>query len=71
MSTASGLLFFGDDADSLEAVDARSGHALWHFNAGQSFTASPMTFAINGRQYVAIVAGNDVFSFALPQTPHK
>jgi alcohol dehydrogenase (cytochrome c) len=71
MSTASGLLFFGDDADSLEGVDGRTGHALWHFNAGQSFTASPMTFAVNGRQYVAIVAGDDVFSFALPQTPHK
>jgi alcohol dehydrogenase (cytochrome c) len=66
MSTAGGLLFFGDDADSLEAVDARTGHALWHFNTGQSFTASPMTFALQGRQYVAIVAGNDVLSFALP-----
>jgi alcohol dehydrogenase (cytochrome c) len=67
MSTAGGLLFFGDDADSLEAVDAHTGHALWHFDTGQSFTASPMTYASQGRQYVAIAAGNDVFSFALPQ----
>ncbi|HTZ72688.1 MAG TPA: PQQ-binding-like beta-propeller repeat protein [Candidatus Aquilonibacter sp.] len=68
MSTAGGLLFFGDDADSLEAVDARTGHALWHFDTGQSFTASPMTYALKGRQYVAVAAGDDVFSFALPQS---
>jgi len=67
MSTAGGLLFFGDDADSLEAVDALTGRALWHFDTGQSFTASPMTYALQGRQYVAIASGNDVFSFALPQ----
>jgi alcohol dehydrogenase (cytochrome c) len=66
MSTATGLVFFGDDANSLEAVDGRSGHALWHFNVGQSITASPMAFALQGRQYVAIAAGNDVVAFALP-----
>jgi alcohol dehydrogenase (cytochrome c) len=59
-------VFFADDADSLEAVDAKTGHALWHFNTGQSFSASPMTYAVDGVQYVAISAGSDVFSFALP-----
>jgi alcohol dehydrogenase (cytochrome c) len=39
---------------------------MWHFNTGQSFSASPMTYAIDGVQYVAICAGSDVFSFALP-----
>jgi alcohol dehydrogenase (cytochrome c) len=66
LTTAGGLVFFGDDADSLEAVDAETGHALWHFNTGQSFNASPMTYAVDGVQYVAICAGSDVFSFALP-----
>ena len=65
LATAGGLVFFADDADSLEAVDAKTGHALWHFNTGQSFSASPMTYAIDGVQYVAICAGSDVFSFAL------
>lgn len=69
MSTAGGLLFFGDDADSLEALDARNGHPLWHFNTGQSFTASPMSFAVQGRQYIAIAAGDDVVAFALSEAP--
>ena len=66
MTTASGLLFFGDDAGSFEAVDPRTGKPLWNFNTGQEISASPMSYAIAGRQYVAIAAGSDVFSFALP-----
>ena len=66
MTTAGGLVFFGDDAGSFEAVDARDGKPLWHFNTGQDLSASPMSYAIAGRQYVAIAAGSDVFSFALP-----
>jgi alcohol dehydrogenase (cytochrome c) len=66
MATAGGLVFFGDDAGSFEAVDARSGKPLWHFNTGQDMSASPMSYAIAGKQYVAIAAGSDVFSFALP-----
>jgi alcohol dehydrogenase (cytochrome c) len=66
LTTAGGLVFVADDADSLEAVDAETGRALWHFNTGQSFSASPMTYAVDGTQYVAISAGSDVFSFALP-----
>jgi alcohol dehydrogenase (cytochrome c) len=66
LTTAGGLVFFCDDANSLEAVDAANGHALWYFNTGQSFAASPMTYAVDGAQYVAISAGSDVFSFTLP-----
>src|SRR5579872_6486239 len=66
MTTASGLLFFADDAGSFEAVDGQTGKPLWHFTTGQSSSASPMTYAIDGKQYVAIAAGSNVFSFALP-----
>ncbi len=66
MATAGGLLFFADDAGSFEAVDARNGKPLWHFNTGQDMSASPMSYAVAGKQYVAIAAGSDVFSFALP-----
>lgn len=66
MATAGGLVFFGDNAGSFEAVDARSGKPLWHFNTGQDISASPMSYAIAGKQYVAIAAGSDIFSFALP-----
>jgi alcohol dehydrogenase (cytochrome c) len=67
MTTAGGLLFFGDDAQSFEAVDARDGKPLWHFNTGQDISASPMSYAVQGKQYVSIAAGSDVFSFALLQ----
>lgn len=67
LTTAGGLVFFGDDAGSLEAVDARTGKPLWHFSTGQNLHASPMTYAVAGRQYVAIAAGSDLYSFALPQ----
>ncbi len=66
MTTAGGLVFFGDDSGSFEAVDAQSGKPLWHFNTGQDMSASPMTYAVEGKQYIAIAAGSDVFSFALP-----
>src|ERR1700747_1181574 len=66
MTTAGGLVFFGDDTQGFEAVDAQTGKPLWHFNTGQNITASPMTYAVNSKQYVAIAAGSDVFSFALP-----
>lgn len=65
MTTAGGLVFFGDDAGELEAVDARSGKPLWHFNTGQRMHASPMSYAVDGVQYVSIAVGSDLFSFAL------
>src|SRR5271165_3550854 len=65
LTSAGGLVFFGNDAGALESVDARTGRALWQFNTGQSFRASPMSYAVNGVQYVAIAAGSDVISFAL------
>jgi alcohol dehydrogenase (cytochrome c) len=67
MSTAGGLVFFGDNGQSFEAVDAQNGKPLWHFNTGQDISASPMTYAVGGRQFVAIASGSDVFVFALPE----
>jgi alcohol dehydrogenase (cytochrome c) len=66
MTTAGGLVFFGDDAQSFEAVEAQTGKPLWHFNAGQIISASPMSYAVRSKQYVAIAAGSDVFAFSLP-----
>jgi hypothetical protein len=66
MTTAGSLVFFGDDNESFEAVDAWSGVPLWRFNTGQEIHASPMSYAVNGNQYVSIAAGGNVFSFGLP-----
>jgi alcohol dehydrogenase (cytochrome c) len=65
LSTAGGLVFFADDSNSFEAVEARTGRVLWHFNTGQLMRASPMTYSVAGVQYVAIAAGSDVFCFSL------
>lgn len=65
MTTAGGLVFFGNDSEAFEAVDARTGTSLWHFNTGQPMHASPISYAVNGAQYVAIASGSDVFSFGL------
>jgi alcohol dehydrogenase (cytochrome c) len=67
LTTAGGILFFGDDSESFEAVDTRTGEKLWHFSTGQTIRASPMTYAVDGVQYVTVCAGSDVFSFSLMQ----
>jgi PQQ-dependent dehydrogenase (methanol/ethanol family) len=66
LSTAGGLVFYGETGGSFAAVDAVSGKTLWHFNTGQEWRASPMTYLVNGRQHVAIAAGGNILSFALP-----
>lgn len=66
MSTATGLVFFADDTNFFEAVDGKTGKSLWHFNTGQMLHASPVSYAVDGKQYVAIASGNDLFTFALP-----
>ncbi|MBI3209887.1 MAG: PQQ-dependent dehydrogenase, methanol/ethanol family [Candidatus Solibacter usitatus] len=65
LSTAGNLLFAGDDQGEFTALDARDGKELWHFNTGQQITASPVTYGVKGKQYVAIAAGSNVVAFAL------
>jgi alcohol dehydrogenase (cytochrome c) len=65
LTTAGGLVFFGDIAGYLAAADAGTGAVLWNFYTGQSISASPMTYAVGGRQYVSIASGADIFAFAL------
>ncbi len=66
LSTAGGLVFFGETSGGFAAVDARTGSYLWHFEASDPWKASPMTYMVNGRQYVAIASGSNILSFALP-----
>ncbi|MSV29019.1 MAG: PQQ-dependent dehydrogenase, methanol/ethanol family [Bryobacterales bacterium] len=65
VSTAGNVVFFGDDDGQLVAVDARDGKHLWHFNMGEGLTASPITYAVDGKQYVAIASATAIFSFGL------
>jgi alcohol dehydrogenase (cytochrome c) len=66
LSTAGGLVFFGNDNGGFSAADAGSGRLLWQFDANQSWKASPMTYSIGGTQYVAVAGGPNVLVFALP-----
>jgi len=67
VSTAGGLIFAGDDQGFLTALHAGTGEPLWHFNTGVRIRASPISYGVKGRQYVAVVAGTNVIAFALPE----
>ena len=62
---AAGLLFYGESGGTFAAADAKTGKTLWHFNTGQVWKASPMTYTAKGRQYVAIAAGGNILAFTL------
>ena len=67
VSTAGGLVFAGDDQGFFTALDAETGEPLWHFNTGIRISASPIAYAVGGRQYLAVCAGVNVVVFALPE----
>lgn len=60
MSTAGGLVFYGNQAGDVKAVNAKTGEVLYTFNAGSGVMQSPITYSVNGKQYIAIVAGRSV-----------
>jgi PQQ-dependent dehydrogenase (methanol/ethanol family) len=64
LTTAGGLLFYGESGGTFAAADAATGKTLWHFPTGQAWKASPMTYTVHGRQYVAIAAGGTILAFA-------
>jgi alcohol dehydrogenase (cytochrome c) len=66
LSTAGGVVLFGDGAGDLVAVDAANGKTLWHAGVGQVWWASPMTYMVGGKQFVAIAGPAGIFSFAIP-----
>jgi alcohol dehydrogenase (cytochrome c) len=65
LSTASGLVFFGENSGSFMAADATNGTILWQFQTNQTWKASPMTYTFDNKQYVAIAAGSDIVAFGL------
>jgi PQQ-dependent dehydrogenase (methanol/ethanol family) len=57
MTTAGGLVFFGNQHGELKAADAKTGEVLWKFHVGTGILQSPITYTIDGKQYLAVVAG--------------
>lgn len=67
LTTAGHLLFTSDNAGNLLALDPASGKTLWHLNIGGELLASPMTYQLDGRQYVIIPIMDKLYAFALPE----
>jgi alcohol dehydrogenase (cytochrome c) len=68
MSTASGLVFAGNQEGDFNAFDARSGKRLWSYRTGSPiWGAAAMTYLLDGRQYVLIESGTTIMAFALPE----
>ncbi len=65
LSTAGGLVFYGETGGGFAAVDAKSGKTLWTFRGNQPWKGSPMTYMLNGRQYIAVASGSNILTFAL------
>ena len=65
LTTASNLLFAGARSGYFQALDASTGDLLWRANLGGQLVNGPMTYEVDGEQYVAVIAGNALSTFAL------
>ena len=66
LSTAGGLVFGGTDEGNFFALDAETGKPLWDTQLGANIRGIPVSFAIDGKQYVAIGAGFALFERGTP-----
>lgn len=64
--TAGGILVYGDPSGDIVAVDERDGKTLWNFSTGGIHKTSPMTYTVDGKQYIALAVGADILCFGLP-----
>jgi PQQ-dependent dehydrogenase (methanol/ethanol family) len=60
VTTGGGLVFGGDVAGRFRAYDQKNGNILWEVNLGSQVTGFPVSFAVNGRQYIAVSTGQAV-----------
>jgi glucose dehydrogenase len=65
LATAGGLIFHGQPNGGFVAVDQRNGKTLWRFATNVRMKASPMTYLLDGEQYVAVAAGPNILCFGL------
>ena len=67
LTTDSGLIFTGDAQGSVMALRTSDGKTLWHAGQGQNMQSSPITYELDGRQYVLTSGGGVMFAWALPE----
>ena len=65
LTTASDLLFTGGREGHFHAIDARTGTLLWRANLGGQIVMAPITFLVDGKQYVSVIAGSTLVTFGL------
>jgi alcohol dehydrogenase (cytochrome c) len=65
LTTSTDLLFTGNREEQFLALNARTGKLLWRTNLGGVFANGPITYAVNGRQFVAVASGNGLYVFGL------
>ena len=65
LATAGDLVFSASVDGYFYALDARTGAPLWHISLGGPVHAQPMTYAVNGQQYVSMTIGNTLYTFGL------
>ena len=66
LTTDSGPIFTGDALGNVLALRTADGKMLWHAGGGSPMQSSPITYELDGRQYVVTGAGGILFSWALP-----
>jgi alcohol dehydrogenase (cytochrome c) len=66
LSTEGGLVFTGEKQGQFSALDADTGQPLWNFYTGGVITTSPISYEVDGQQFIGLVSGSNVFAFALP-----
>jgi len=66
LSTAGGLVFSGTDEGNFFALDAETGKPLWDIQMGHSARSNPISYEVDGKQYIFVTAGNTYIAFSLP-----
>jgi outer membrane protein assembly factor BamB/mono/diheme cytochrome c family protein len=66
LATRGGVVFVGLENGQLLALDMAGGKLLWNFSAAGPIAAAPVTYAVDGKQFLAVTAGNMLYAFALP-----
>jgi PQQ-dependent dehydrogenase (methanol/ethanol family) len=59
LATAGGLVFYGEGDGTFAAVNARTGQVIWHYGLGAGVNAPPVSYSVNGKQYIAVAAGGN------------
>jgi len=70
LATRGEVVFAATAEGNLLGLDARNGQPLWHFQTNRPIAASPMSYSVDGAQFVAVSAGNTLYVFALPEGRH-